>query len=140
MAGKSDHLTTSMVPIPDPTKLTTDAVDKAKSEIKELFGVELRSLRELTQEKFAGVAAALEAMRDMARQQNDSNTTAISKSESSTSKQLDSLNDKIEDLKKTVGTLTERNWAGGWAAVGGYIVGAIGVVSLVATLLVVLVK
>lgn len=140
MAAQSDHLTTTMVPIPDPTKLTTDAVDKAKSEIKELFNVELRAARELTEERFKGVEAAIEAEQRMARQLNASNTTAIDKSEASTSKEIENLKNQIVDLKVTLGKVTERNWAGGWAAVGGYIVGAVGVVSLVATVLVVMVK
>lgn len=131
-------LESTLVPIPDPTKLTTDAVALAKSDIKELFetrlkliDTELNGFRELVTEKFAGrdtaLAAALKAAQELVKQQNDSNTIAIDKAGASFAKQIDSLDEKISDLKERVSELASRNWA----TVGAYIVGAIGIAALV---------
>ena len=124
-----------MVPVPDPTKLTTDAVDKATREIKELFDVKLDGFRELVIEKFNGrdtaLAAALKAAQELVRQQNDSNTIAIDKSATAFTKQIDSLDEKINDVKERMSELSKRNWA----AVGAYIVGAVGIAALVITAL-----
>ena len=120
-----------MVPVPDPTKLTTDAVDKAKIELKELFDVKLTGFRELVNEQFAGrdtaLAAALKAAQELVKQQNDSNTIAIDKASAAFTKQVDSLDDKINDLKERISAVASRNWA----TVGAYIVGAVGIASLV---------
>src|SRR6185312_14401354 len=92
-----------MIPVPDPTKLTTDAVALTKTEMKELFDVKLNGFRELVTEKFAGrdtaLAAALKAAQELVKQQNDSNTLAIDKAGASFAKQIDSLDEKIADLK-----------------------------------------
>src|SRR6185312_11308004 len=121
----------AMIPSPDPTKLTTDAVDKAKSELKELFDVKLNGFRELITEKFAGrdtaLAAALKAAQELVKQQNDSNTVAIDKAAAAFTKQVDSLDEKINDLKERISELAGRNWA----TVGAYIVGAIGIAALI---------
>jgi peptidoglycan hydrolase CwlO-like protein len=123
------------VPVPDPTKLTTDAVDKAKADIEKLFDVKLHGFRELVTEKFAGrdtaLAAALKAAQELVKQQNDSNTLAIDKAGASFSKQIDSLDEKISDLKERVSELSGRNWT----TVGAYIVGAVGIAALVASAL-----
>jgi polyhydroxyalkanoate synthesis regulator phasin len=117
----------SWVPRPDPTQLTTDAVDKAKIELKELFDTKL----ELVNEKFAGrdvaLAAALKSANELVKQQNDSNTLAIDKAALATTKQIDAQAERIDDLKERVAELAGRNWA----TVGAYIVGAIGVAALV---------
>lgn len=118
--------------ISDPTKLTTDAVDKAKIEIKELFDTKL----ELVNEKFAGrdvaLAAALKSSNELVKQQNDSNTLAANKAEAAFNKQLDNLNEKIEDIKKQISELARKNYA----VVGAYIIGAIGIAALVAAALI----
>ena len=122
---------TGSVPVPDPTKLTTDAVALAKSEIEKLFDTKLHGFRELVTEKFAGrdtaLAAALKAAQELVKQQNDSNQLAIDKSGASFAKQIESLDEKIADLKERVAELTGKNWA----VVGAYIIGAVGVAALI---------
>ena len=119
-----------MIPVPDPTKLTTDAVNAAKIEIKELFDEKLRGFKELVTEKFAGrdtaLAAALKAAQELVKQQNDSNTIAIDKAANAFTKQVDSLDEKINDLKERLSEVAGRNWS----TVGAYIVGAVGIAAL----------
>ena len=151
------------VPVPDPTKLTTDAVALAKQEIKDFFDVQiaglvkeetrmraiideiptltddkLRHLRELLEEKFVGVkteftmrdialAAAFKAAEAAVKSQNESNTLAIDKAGAAFTKQIDSLDEKIDDLKARISDLSRKDWA----TVGAYIVGAVGVVALI---------
>lgn len=130
------------VPVPDPTKLTTDAVAFAKSELKEVIDIQLRALRELHEEKFAGVktefvmrdialAAAFKAAEAAVTSQNQSNTLAIDKAGAAVTKQIDSLDEKIDDLKERIADLGRKEWG----TVGAYIVGAIGIVALIVTAL-----
>lgn len=130
MPSRSEQV--GFVPIPDPTKLTTDAVNAAKSDIEKLFDVKLNGFRDLVQEQFAGrdlaVAAAFKSVQDMTRQQNDSNTLAIDKAALATTKQIDNINTRIDDLKELISEMRSRNWA----TVGAYIVGALGIAALVA--------
>ncbi len=132
----------SWVPVPDPTKLTTDAVALVKADLENLFDVKLSGFRELIDQKFAGVtteftmrdialAAAFKAAEAAVKQQNESNALAAEKAASAFTKQIDSLDEKIADIKERVSDLTGRNWA----SVGGYIVGALGIAGLVATAL-----
>jgi hypothetical protein len=134
-------LSNSIVPIPDPTKLTTDAVGFAKAEIEKNLDLRFEGLRELLMEKFNGVkteftmrdialAAAFKAAESAVKQQNESNTLAIDKAGTAFTKQIDSLDEKIDDLKARISDLATRNWA----AVGGYIVGAIGIVAIIAAI------
>jgi hypothetical protein len=92
------------VPVPDPTKLTTDAVSLAKADIEKLFDTKLDGFRKLVDEKFTGrdtaLAAALKAAQDLVRQQNDSNTLAIEKQANATTKQIDALGGRVDDLKE----------------------------------------
>jgi polyhydroxyalkanoate synthesis regulator phasin len=131
------------VPIPDPTKLTTDAVAAAKAEIEKLFDEKLSGSRQLISEKFEGVkteftmrdialAAAFKAAEAAVKQQNESNTLAIDKAGTAFTKQIDGLDEKIDDLKERISALAGRNWA----AVGAYIVGALGIAALIAAVLV----
>lgn len=135
-------LSPSVVPIPDPTKLTTDVISLAKEDI--LKSVELRftGLRELLEEKFAGVkteftmrdialSAAFKAAEAAVSQQNASNTLAIDKAGTAFTKQIDSLDEKIDDLKARISDLASRNWS----VVGAYIVGSVGIVALVYSVL-----
>ena len=95
-------------------------------------------LRELLEQKFIGVAteftmrdialaAAFKAAEAAVKQQNESNTLAIDKAGTAFTKQIDSLDEKIDDLKARIADLAGRNWA----AVGAYIVGAIGIAALI---------
>jgi len=123
-----------VVPVPDPTKLTTDAVDRAKAELD----IRLQSLKDLIDQKFVGVAKEF-AMRDIAlaaafkaaeaavEQQNKSNTLAADKAASSFTKQIDGLDEKINDLKERMSELHTRNYT----ALGGYLVGILGAVGIV---------
>jgi len=131
------------VPVPDPTKLTTDAVALAKAEIEKLFDQKLIGLKEFFAEKFHGIAtefsmrdtalaAALKAAQEAVKQQNESNTLAIDKAGTATTKQIDSLVERIDDLKERISELSRKDWA----AVGGYIFGAVGVVAAVAAVLI----
>ena len=140
MADLSDRGT---VPIPDPTKLTTDAVNAAKDELTRLFDVKLSSLRtelvdfeELVKEKFVGrdtaLAAALKAAQELVKQQNDSNAIATDKADKATTKQIDALILRIDDLKERLAALDRKDWT----AVGGYIMGAFGIAGLIAASLV----
>lgn len=135
------------VPVPDPTTLTAAAVSAAKDEIEKLFEVKLGGLRELIEEKFTGVkteftmrdialAAAFKAAEAAVKQQNESNTLAIDKAGTAFTKQIDGLDEKIADLKERVSEHAGKNWA----AVGGYIVGAVGVVAAVSAVVVALVR
>jgi|HubBroStandDraft_3_1064219.scaffolds.fasta_scaffold35585_4 hypothetical protein len=119
------------VPVPDPTKLTTDAVALAKLDMEKLFDTKLNGFRELVIEKFSGrdtaLAAALKAAQELVKQQNDSNTLANDKMEKSFATQITNLDTKITDLKDAVSAQATRNWA----AVGGYILGACGIAAFI---------
>ncbi len=94
------------VPVPDPTKLTTDAVALARAEIEKLFDTKLDGFKELVTEQFKGrdtaLAAALKSAQELVKQQNDSNTLAIDKAATSTTKQMDALAERIDDLKERI--------------------------------------
>ncbi len=130
-----DRLDRGFIPVPDPTKLTTDAVALARAEIEKLFDTKLTGFRELVKEQFSGrdtaLAAALKAAQELVKQQNDSNTIAIDKAATAFTKQIDSLDEKINDLKGRVAEQAGKNWA----TVGAYIVGALGIAALVAAAL-----
>jgi len=120
-----------MVPIPDPTKLTTDAVAAAKVELKDLFDTKLRGLRELVDEKFEGrdkaISAALKSAEALVQQQNESNTRENDKTVAATTKQIDALALRVDDIKDAVSEFGKRNYA----AVGGYLVGAVGIIAAI---------
>jgi len=133
-------------PDPDPTLLTTQALLREISSLKELFGTRFSTtehsvdlirtrvetvitiidekidhLKDLTNEKFNGIGirfaearylteqtskndklaldAALQAQKEDVGKQNDSNNASISKTEVLFTKQIDGLNDKIDDIK-----------------------------------------
>jgi hypothetical protein len=123
------------VPVPDPTRLTTDAVALAKFDLEKLFDTKLNGFRELVIEKFSGrdtaLAAALKAAQELVKQQNDSNTLANDKMEKSFATQITNLDTKITDLKDAVAAQATRNWA----AVGGYILGAVGIAAFIVEML-----
>jgi hypothetical protein len=136
------HESQGFVPVPDPTKLTTDAVALAKVELKELFDTKLAGFSEFVGEKFVGVntqftmrdtalAAALKSQQELVKQQNDSNTIAIDKAALATTKQIDALALRVDDLKADMA----KQDTGRWGAVGGYIVGALGIAAIIAAAL-----
>jgi hypothetical protein len=94
------------VPVPDPTKLTTDAVALARAEIEKLSDTKLESFKELVASEFRGrdtaLAAALKSAQELVKQQNDSNTLAIDKAATATTKQMDALAERIDDLKERI--------------------------------------
>jgi hypothetical protein len=128
----------SSVPIPDPTALTTDAVDRLRVQVFDILNIRLSAAKELVDQKFIGVAteftmrdialaAAFKAAEAQVAQQNQSNQLAADKAATAFTKQIDNLDEKINNLKEAMAQFSTRNYA----AVGGYIVGAIGVVSMV---------
>jgi hypothetical protein len=141
MASRDD-LYGSAIPVPDPSKLTTDAVALLKSEVSNVMDLRFEGLRGLLDEKFKGVSTEF-AMRDIAlaaafkaaeaavKQQNESNTLAIDKAGTAFTKQIDGLDEKINDLKERMAGLS----TGHWAAFGGYLIGALGVISVLTALL-----
>jgi flagellar biosynthesis chaperone FliJ len=137
-----------LVPIPDPTRLTLEVVALAKKEIEKLFdtkighvdedlkrieqilaemsGIENSKrdrLHELLEQKFIGVATEF-TMRDIALA---GTTLASEKLSGSFTKQIDNLNEKIDGLKENINEISRKNWS----AVGGYIVGAVGIAALI---------
>ena len=124
------------VPVPDPTKLTTDAVTAAKVEIEKLFDVKLEVINEKIAGRDTAVAAALKSQQELVKQQNDSNTLAIDKATTATTKQIDAQSARIDDLKERLNELASKNWS----AVGGYIVGAVGVIAAVTAVISILAK
>ena len=119
------------VPVPDPTKLTTDAVDRAKQDIERLFDVKLNSLERLVNEKTVSrdkaIAAAFTAASELYGQQNASNNKANDLAREATAKQIDALVLRIDDLKDRVAELGRKDWS----TVGAYLVGAIGIVAAI---------
>jgi hypothetical protein len=124
-----------LVPVPDPTTLTTNAVNAAKADIEKLFDTKLDGAIAVITEKFAGrdlaLAAALKAAQELVKQQNDSNTLANDKMSDGFSKQIGSLDEKIGDLKDRVSEIGRKDFA----VVGAYLVGAVGIIGLVITVL-----
>ena len=123
---------------PDPTKLTIDAVKHAAIDIEKLFTEKLNGLRLVIEEKLEGVktefnmrdialAAAFKAAEAAVNQQNTSNTLSIDKAGEGFTKQIDALDEKIDDLKERILELAGKNWS----TIGAYIVGAVGVAALV---------
>jgi hypothetical protein len=131
-----------LIPQPDPTKLTTEAVDRLHKELDNVLNLRFDGLRQIYAEKFKGVAteftmrdialaAAFKAAEAAVKQQNESNTLAADKAASAFTKQIDTLDEKINDLKERMAHLSQGNWA----AVGGYLIGALGVIALVVTII-----
>jgi hypothetical protein len=126
------------IPSPDPSELTTDAVALLRDQVLNILDIRLGASKELTDQKFIGVAteftmrdialaAAFKAAEAQVAQQNQSNQLAADKAATAFTKQIDNLDEKIISLKETVAQLSTKNWA----AVGGYIVGAVGIVSII---------
>jgi hypothetical protein len=88
------------------------------------------------------IAAALQAQKEAAGAQNEANAAAIAKSEAGFTKQIDQIttlisagakasDDKIDDIKDRLSGLNLTNWS----AIGGYIVGAVGILAALSVVL-----
>ena len=135
--------------VQDPTALTNAAVAQARTEIEKLFDTKLSGFQNLVEEKFVGVkteftmrdialSAAFKAAEAAVSQQNASNTVAIDKSGEGFTKQIDSLDEKIDDLKTRLGSLEGRG--AGHGDVWGYVIGAAGVVIAVVAVIALVLK
>lgn len=132
----------STVPVPDPTRLTTDAISAFRKELMVIMDLRFEGLENILNEKFKGVSTEF-AMRDIAlaaafkaaeaavKQQNESNTLAIDKAGTAFTKQIDGLDEKINDLKERMAQLSTKNYS----AIGGYIVGVVGTIAIITTLI-----
>jgi hypothetical protein len=165
-------------PETDPSHLTTQALRHEIGSIKELFDTrfdgldstvermlvlidrlsavmdeKVNQLRNLTDEKFAGVGsrfaearylteqtsrndkialdAALQAQKEDVGKQNDSNNASISKTEILFTKQIDALDDKIDDIKSRfiAGDSQMKGKTEGIGAAGALIIGGSFVIS-----------
>lgn len=120
-------------PVPDPTRLTTDAVEKAKDEIEKLYNakltaiesrydVRLEGLQELFDQQFksaeeqrkeqkadtkTAVDAALQAQKEAVREQTAASDRAITKSEGGMIEQLKQLGQTVDT--KVTGLTTAHN-------------------------------
>ncbi len=114
-------------PVPDPTLLTTQALEREVAAMKGLFAEQLNGLRQLIEEKFDGVdkqfasrdvqvSTAFQAAKEAVGEQNKSRAEAIAKSENATNDQMRQIgnqiaattkttDDKIDDLKDRLGTV-----------------------------------
>ena len=135
MAGLEER---GSVPVPDPTKLTTESVAAAKIELEKLFDTKMETIKSdianfrlLVDEKFTGrqtaLDAALKSANELVKQQNESNALAAEKAEKATTKQIDLATTRIDDLKERIADLGRKDWA----TVGAYIVGAVGIAALI---------
>lgn len=121
-------------PVPDPTKLTTEAVNAATGILKELFDSKLDGLLDLIEEKFASVEdklalgeklrveqkadtekaiqAALLAQKEAVAAQAASFAESVDKSEKATAKQLDQMAStskvEIQSVANSLGELKDR--------------------------------
>lgn len=119
-------------------------------EIRNHLRVETAGLKELMNERFKGVdekfagrdtalTAALQAQKESAGAQQIANAEAIQKSELATTKQIDGMGDKIEDIKERF-TSSEGNKQGGAStfstgiAIAGIVIALIASVAAVAAI------
>jgi hypothetical protein len=159
-------------------KLVQATTDRFREKDPLLIEAAITKLQELQEEKFKGIQtqfaerdtraeqtakegkvsidAALAAAKEAGSEQNKSNTQAINKSETATTKQLEligvtisamvkSFDDKINDIKDRISNI-ERNSNGmvqhsrGLADGWGYIVGAIGLLIAIVTVVLLALK
>jgi hypothetical protein len=183
-------------PIPDPTILTTQQLNREVASMKELFDTRLGAMDKAVgllqaqanrsptigevyaqhEERFKAIAqqfserdtrteqtsrdskvavdAALQAQKESVNAQNISNAQAIAKSEAAFTKQIDQIgnliqtmakgiDDKIDDMKERITTIESRGQGivqqkQDTQNVWGYVIGAIGVICVVITVVVLL--
>jgi hypothetical protein len=145
-------------PIPDPTALTTEALHREIASLKELVESKLAAEHNLKEEKFRKVDQRFELIEtqriEQKRDAEDKVKSALQavkesneKSEGSFTKQIDglksiletkttALDSKIDDNKARVVSIESRSksMGDGW----GFLVGAIGVIAAIASLVVML--
>ena len=119
----------------DETRVIVDKVpadiDAKINKLQELIQVLLKGIADQFTMRDVALTAALAAAEKAVRAQNESNTLAIDKAGTATTKQIDSLLERIEDLKERISELARKDWA----AVGGYIVGAVGIIAAAAMII-----
>jgi hypothetical protein len=145
-------------PIPDPTALTTEALHREIASLKELVESKLAAEHNLKEEKFRKVDQRFELIEtqriEQKRDAEDKVKSALQavkesneKSEGSFTKQIDglksiletkttALDSKIDDNKARVVSIESRSksMGDGW----GFLVGAIGVIAAIASVVVML--
>lgn len=146
MVDRQEH-PRSALPIPDPTLLTTQAMEKSIAALKELQEEKITALSSLMMEKFRGVeqnfsgrdtalAAALLAQKTSVEELNKSNALSAAKSEAGFDKRIEGIStlmaaqnkgsdDKITDLKDRITAMEARGK--GIADSYGWLIGLIGV-------------
>lgn len=144
----------------DLTRVPTQ-VDREVKALRELIESKIDRLADVTNERFEGVAkqfserdkrteqlsladktaiaAALQAQKEAAGAQNESNTTSTSKMEGSFSRLIDLMSNRIDDVKTRLDKGEGRTTGVGatWSfviAIGGLAIGAAGVVTAVLAL------
>jgi hypothetical protein len=125
---------TNSRPVPDPTTLTTNAVNQAVEQSRrelaaavEILNSKITCLQEVSDERFKAleqrfhdrdaraqeqdlankeaIAAALSAQKELAAQQDNTNQNAIDKNEKLTEKGFEGLKTQTDDLKDRVGRI-----------------------------------
>jgi len=121
-------------PVPDPTILTTEQLDRAIASLKEIIETRIGGMEEIFDEKFisvnerfalverqrveqkedtkAAVDAAFSAAKEAVREQTNASERAIAKSETATKEQLNQLTNTfstaIEGVNNSIGDLKDR--------------------------------
>lgn len=150
------------VPIPDPSDLTMRQIEKVQEDLRREFTQSTNALKELTDEKFAGLQNQLKeratraeqivasmtsernnmilGVKEMANAQRIASESAIAKSETNFSTEINGLKDRFEPIAARIGRVENRETtikesrAEGHMTVGsvmGIIGGAIGLLALI---------
>ena len=120
----------SRFPVPDPTSLTTEQLDRTIAALKEVLETRLGGMEEVTDEKFisvnerfalverqrveqkedtkAAVDAAFSAAKEAVREQTNASERAIAKSETATKEQLNQLTNTFDTaIRGVTGSLDD---------------------------------
>jgi hypothetical protein len=113
----------SNIPIPDPSLLTTDALNREITTLKELITSQIA----LTSEKFRGVDVRLTDGKIAVDKAFDASEKAIAKTEAAFTKQIESCDSKINDVKERITILESRSLGArdGIGAIGAAVMGAV---------------
>lgn len=107
---RSGHITT---PVPDPTLLTTEALTREITALKELVFTRIESLKDVNNEKFQSIQTQFLERDTRANQTAKDNKLAVdaalnaakeavAKSEGTTVRQLETVDGKINDVKERI--------------------------------------